>query len=957
MNAKTAQDEKFKSLISSVTGCFSTQQALYLRDLAAKTGYGWIVEVGSYRGKSAVALWTGAQRRALRTEPDVYCVEPHAKFRGIYGGEFGPEDRKCFYENMIRTGAYEGVALLNHSSEALAPGWNQPIGLLIIDGDHSYDGVKRDFEACQPHVVPGGRIIFDDADDPDIGPYHLIREVIEEGGYTIESEDKKLVTLRKNFFDAAPPRFDADQRLNILVACSRLAARGGYLRFERIAESLAPLGHNVTFATLFDDDDDSWERKSPVINISEAFAQRWDATMIPGEAGFASPRTRSVLEALRSDNFGLRVQHCLNDKSRMDKFRIVNSSFRPHLVLFNNDDWKPGDYTQLQANQFKHLAGAVDIERFSNRMTRNVSLQSTATICIGAQSQKNPELLVSILEKLPPNYRMQVFGPKEPLEESGASLIESGRLELTGIVHGQALQEFYNSVDIALSVENAAGWANVGAEALASGIPLVCTRPGTTSFAIDQETALVVNSLDAEVFAARIQELAANPALADQLRTNGRKQIEQFGWDAYSKTLIEYCRGAREAEYFFAPNLNLYGKWPLDVRLNGLQSFIDTCSGKTILDLGAAEGAIALSCLASGAKSVHGFELDSDRVARAKLLCHEHSNHSEFRAANLNNWTEFVASNRDVLLEQYDVVCYLGLHHHLASKTRKSHLESILKMAKETFVIRTPQETFEGDQLEQMILAHGFAPVDELSDDNRTSAGGVRLYRRVRHACHFISFPKSGRTWLRYALHEMGVTDAIQFHHDQFEFNSHEKPPHDFSVAERITKYNSNHRIVYLERNPLDVMASFYHQITGRFKDYYNYQGTPSDFIRDRYFGAHVLHEFQQMWTELSEQEHVLKVTYEACHENFEATLAKIVTHFDIEVDQELISKAAGASALDSMRKVESAGEFPHPWLRPRNGASKVRNGKVGGHKELFSPADIAYLSSVFSSDEMRKAS
>ena len=152
-------------------------------------------------------------------------------------------------------------------------------------------------------------------------------------------------------------------------------------------------------------------------------------------------------------------------------------------------------------------------------------------------------------------------------------------------------------------------------------------------------------------------------------------------------------------------------------------------------------------------------------------------------------------------------------------------------------------------------------------------------------------------------------------------------------------------------------MASFYYQITGRFKDYYNYQGTPSDFIRDAYFGAHVLHEFQQMWTELSKQEHVLKVTYEACHEDLEATLAKIVTHFGLEVDQARIAEAADAAALDSMRKVESDGEFPHPWLRPRNGASKVRNGKVGGHKELFSSVDIAYMSSVFSSDEMRKAS
>ncbi|MFC1759104.1 class I SAM-dependent methyltransferase [Planctomycetota bacterium] len=956
MNATAGQNENFESLIDSVKGCFSAQQAVYLRDLAAKTGYGWIVEVGSYRGKSAVALWTGAKSRALKTEPAVYCVEPHATFRGIYGGEFGPEDRKAFYENMIRTGAYEGVALLNQSSETIAPGWTLPIGLLIIDGDHSYEGVKRDFEAWHRHVVPGGRIIFDDAADPEIGPYHLIREILEEGGYAIETEKEKLVTLRKNFVDAAPPQFSQNQSLNILVACSRLAARGGYLRFERIAESLRPQGHSLTFATLFDDDDDSWQRNSPVINLSEAFSRQWDVTMIPGEAGFACPGTRSILDAMRSETFGLRVQHCLNDKSRREKFQIVNASFRPHLVLFNNDDWKPGDYTQFQANQFQHLAGAVDVDLFSNVSLRDLP-QTGKKIWIGAQSQKHPELLVSIVENLPAIFCMRIFGPEEPMEQVGDSLIESGRLELSGTIHGEALRDFYDSVDIVLSVESQAGWANVGAEALASGTPLICTRPGTSSFAIDGETALIVDQLDANEFVNRIEELTSNPELAHRLRTNGRRRISEFDWDKYSQSLLTFCYGAREAEYFLAPHLNLYGKWPLDVRLNGLQSFLETCSGKTILDLGAAEGAIALSCLTSGAKLVHGFELDRDRVTRAKQLCKAHPTNTEFRAANLDHWNKFLATNEDVLLNQYDVVCYLGLHHHLNPETRNDHLDAILRLAKETFVIRTPHETFEQDQLDQKILAHGFVPVDEIGDDSRTTAGGVKIYRRAKHACHFVSFPKSGRTWLRYALHEMRVADTIEFHHDQFEFNTQEKPPHDFSVDERKSKYDSSHRIVYLERNPLDVMASFYHQITGRFKDYHNYQRTPSEFIRDPYFGAHVLHGFRKMWNELAKQDHVLKVTYEACHEDLGATLGEIVTHLDLEVDGEHLIAAADASGLDSMRKVESDGKFPHPWLRPRNGASKVRNGKVGGHKELFSPADIAYLSAVFSEKEIRKAS
>jgi len=37
-----------------------------------------------------------------------------------------------------------------------------PVDLLFIDGDHSYEGVKKDFENYSPLVESGGYIIFDD---------------------------------------------------------------------------------------------------------------------------------------------------------------------------------------------------------------------------------------------------------------------------------------------------------------------------------------------------------------------------------------------------------------------------------------------------------------------------------------------------------------------------------------------------------------------------------------------------------------------------------------------------------------------------------------------------------------------------------------------------------------------------------------------------------------------------
>jgi hypothetical protein len=88
------------------------------------------------------------------------------------------------------------VRLPNTSSEVLAPGWNQPVALLWLDGDHTYEGVRRDFESWQRHLLPDCDVVLDDADDPELGPYRLVRE-LTEGGWTKVRQVGRLVHLRR----------------------------------------------------------------------------------------------------------------------------------------------------------------------------------------------------------------------------------------------------------------------------------------------------------------------------------------------------------------------------------------------------------------------------------------------------------------------------------------------------------------------------------------------------------------------------------------------------------------------------------------------------------------------------------------------------------------------------------------------------------------------------------------
>jgi predicted O-methyltransferase YrrM len=55
------------------------------------------------------------------------------------------------------------VEWLRMRSDQAVGGWTRPLDYLFIDGDHSYEAVRRDFEGWSGHVVPEGLVAFHDA--------------------------------------------------------------------------------------------------------------------------------------------------------------------------------------------------------------------------------------------------------------------------------------------------------------------------------------------------------------------------------------------------------------------------------------------------------------------------------------------------------------------------------------------------------------------------------------------------------------------------------------------------------------------------------------------------------------------------------------------------------------------------------------------------------------------------
>jgi len=98
------------------------------------------------------------------------------------------------YDTWLRPALREqpGVTLhLGDSSTNLAAFPDDHFNWIYIDGDHSYEGVKRDIEVARSRVKPGGLLIFNDftiwspAECCDYGVAYAVCEFIEEDGWNV----------------------------------------------------------------------------------------------------------------------------------------------------------------------------------------------------------------------------------------------------------------------------------------------------------------------------------------------------------------------------------------------------------------------------------------------------------------------------------------------------------------------------------------------------------------------------------------------------------------------------------------------------------------------------------------------------------------------------------------------------------------------------------------------------
>lgn len=90
---------------------------------------------------------------------------------------------------------YDNWEFLRGNANEVVKSWKRKIDVLFIDGDHTYEGVKKDWEAWSPFVKKGGIVFFHDCDDTSPGVRQLWDEIDKEKGLSRDTLDDRNTSM------------------------------------------------------------------------------------------------------------------------------------------------------------------------------------------------------------------------------------------------------------------------------------------------------------------------------------------------------------------------------------------------------------------------------------------------------------------------------------------------------------------------------------------------------------------------------------------------------------------------------------------------------------------------------------------------------------------------------------------------------------------------------------------
>jgi predicted O-methyltransferase YrrM len=170
------------------------RQAAYLFGLIRQVKPHKVIEVGRYRGGSTLVI-----AAAMNGEGEFWSIDI-----GEQGYNLPPSMGNQFDKRLASVCDRYGLRanLVTGDSRTIDVDTGE-VDLVLIDGDHTYEGAKNDFERFGRRTRRGGSLLVDDVfDEPlfenqHLGVRRVVEEVIAQGGFKLIRAVDRLAHLER----------------------------------------------------------------------------------------------------------------------------------------------------------------------------------------------------------------------------------------------------------------------------------------------------------------------------------------------------------------------------------------------------------------------------------------------------------------------------------------------------------------------------------------------------------------------------------------------------------------------------------------------------------------------------------------------------------------------------------------------------------------------------------------
>ena len=167
-------------------------ESLYL---AAKnySKQGPCLEIGSYCGKSALYIGSAVKENNQL----LYSIDHHKGSEEQQPGEefFDPDlldetgnsinSLPFFLDTISKAGLKDIVIPMVSTSVEVSKEWTKPLAMVFIDGGHSEKAANEDYDAWNPHIIPGGLLaihdVFPNPEDGGRPPFNIYTKAKKSG--------------------------------------------------------------------------------------------------------------------------------------------------------------------------------------------------------------------------------------------------------------------------------------------------------------------------------------------------------------------------------------------------------------------------------------------------------------------------------------------------------------------------------------------------------------------------------------------------------------------------------------------------------------------------------------------------------------------------------------------------------------------------------------------------------